>query len=329
MLRVGSVGCGQMASALLRKSVAMGRATIAAIYDPDPVALAERCAEFGAEPCSSIDEIKARTDVDVFIVGSPPLRHHENVMALAPLGKPIYCEKPLCTTAALCTEMIEACHAGGSKLFVGQVLRLFPFMWKSRELIDSGAIGTPVITTVRRSGFGGPFTHGWRTRFADSGGVLLEVNSHELDYLIFLMGQPESVLAHGFNLTKHGDFDDAVIVTIKFESGGIGVLHSSLSSPVGEYGIQIQCTAGNIIHGGFGGEFKYRSFTDTATTIIKREELNDMKDPYDWELESFFDWVEKGTTPFFTGETGRENVALADAAHKSLKTGVWEPVQKF
>jgi predicted dehydrogenase len=329
MLQIGSVGCGSMASALLEKSVAMGRAKIAAIYDPDLENLANRCSEFGAQPCSSMEELMSIDAIDAFIVGSPPRMHYENVMALAPLGKPIYCEKPLCTTAELCTEMINACKAGGSKLFVGQVLRLFPFMWKSREVIDSGVIGQPILVTIRRAGFGGPFTHGWRTRFEDSGGLLLEVNSHELDYMIFLMGQPVEVLAHGFNLTHHGDFEDALIVTVKFESGGIGVLHSSLASPVGEYGIHIQCSNGNIIHGGFGGEFKVRSFTDEQTTVTKREELNHMKDPYDWELESFFDWVETDTPPFFTGEIGRQNVALADAAYKSLRTGTWEPVQRF
>lgn len=326
MINLAVVGCGRMASDLARKSVKMGRARIAAIYDPDPEALAMSCAEFGADLVTSMDALKTRSDLDALLIGSPPLYHHDNVLDLASTGKPIYCEKPLCTTAVLCTDMIDACNLYGVKLFVGQVLRLFPLFWKSQEILESGVVGTPRLIVIRRSGFGGPFTYGWRTKMQESGGMLLEVNSHELDYLLFVMGEAQSVLASGFNLTKHGDFDDAMIVQVRFKNEGLGVLHSSLSSPVGEYGVHIQCSNGNIIHGGFGGELRYRVFNDPGPVVIKREELNDMPDPYEWELTSFFDWVENDTPPLFTGETGRANVAVADAAYRSLVSGVWEEV---
>ena len=326
MINLAVVGCGRMASDLARKSVKMDRARIAAIYDPDPAALAEKCAEFNADPIAEIEGLNARSDVDAFLIGSPPLYHYDNVLTLAPIGKPIYCEKPLCTTAALCIEMIDACSRYGVKLFVGQVLRLFPLFWRSHEVIESGVVGTPQLIVIRRSGFGGAFTYGWRTRMEESGGMLLEVNSHELDYMLFVMGEAQSVLATGFNLTQHGDFDDAMVVQIRFKNGGRGVLHSSLSSPVGEYGVHIQCSRGNIVHGGFGGELRYKLFNETDAVVIKREDLNDRPDPYDWELTSFFDWVEKDTPPLFTGETGRANVAVADAAYRSLASGVWENV---
>jgi predicted dehydrogenase len=67
-------------------------------------------------------------------------------------------------------------------------------------------------------------------------------------------------------------------------------------------------------------------FNETEAVVIKREDLNDKQDPYEWELTSFFDWVEHDTAPLFTGETGRANVAVADAAYRSLESGVWEDV---
>ncbi len=327
MINLAVVGCGRMASDLARKSVKMGRANIAAIFDPDPAALAEKCGELGAEPVSTIGELRERTNIDAFLIGSPPLYHHDNVLALAPSGKPIYCEKPLCTTAALCTEMIDACEQHGTKLFVGQVLRLFPLFWRSHEVLESGVVGSPQLIVVRRSGYGSAFTYGWRTKMEESGGLLLEVNSHELDYMLFVMGDAQSVLATGFNVTKNGDFDDSVVLQIRFENGGLGILHSSLASPVGEYGVHIQCSHGNIVHGGFGGELRYKAFGESNAVVIKREDLNDKPDPYDWELTSFFDWVEYDTPPLFTGETGRANVAVADAAHRSLVSGIWEDVE--
>src|SRR5262249_10151959 len=158
--------------------VKMGRARIAAIHDIDPEALAARSAEFDAEPVADIHALVGRSDIDAFLVGSPGRSHHDNVLALAPAGKPIYSEKPPCTTVALCDEMIAVCKRHGAKLFVGQVLRLLPLFWKSHEIIESEAIGTPRLCSITRTGRGTFFGNGWRTRFEQSGGLLLEVNSH-------------------------------------------------------------------------------------------------------------------------------------------------------
>src|SRR5262249_28423872 len=104
------------------------------------------------------------------------------------------------------------------------------------------------------------------------------------------------------------------------------VLHSSNASPMGEYRVHIQCTQGNITHGGFGGELKYQAFDAPEPTVITLKDLADRPNAYDWELTSFFDWAQDDTPPLFTGETGRANVAVAEAAYRSLTTGKPEPV---
>ena len=321
MLNLAVVGCGNMATDLAHRCVKLGRARIAAIHDIDPQVVADRSIEFGAEMVQTIAGLLERTDIDAFLVGSPPLYHHENVVALAQLGKPIYCEKPLCTTVSRCDEMIAACRLTGAKLFVGQVLRLLPLFWKSHEIVAGGAIGAPQLCSVTRAGRGAFFFNGWRASMEQSGGLLLEVNSHELDYLLFMMGEAESVFAQARNLNGFGDYDDALFVQIKFKNGGLGMLHSSNSSPIGEYRVHLQCSNGNMTHGGFGGELRYQSFSDDKPTIITKDDLADRPNPYDWELTSFFDWVQHDKPPLFTGETGRANVAVAEAAYRSLASG--------
>jgi predicted dehydrogenase len=326
MLNLAVIGCGRMASELAERSIQLGRANIAAIYDPNPEALALACQKFDAKPVPNLEDLATDAGVDAFLVGSPPLYHRDNVMAVAPSGKPIYCEKPLCTATAFCDAMIETCRLYRAKLFVGQVLRLFPLFWKSHEIIASGAIGTPQLCSITRAGRGAFFGEGWRTNFAVSGGLLLEVNSHEFDYMLSLLGEAESVFAQGQNLNGFGDYDDALVVQVRFKNGGIGVLHTSNSSPIGEYRVHIQATNGNMVHGGFGGELRYRAFPDEQATVIAASELSDLPNGYDRELLSFFDWAEHDTPPLFTGETGRANVAVAEAAYLSLRSGKPEPV---
>lgn len=326
MLKLAVVGCGRMATELAQRSVHLGRADIAAIYDPDPAALETACAAFDAEPFTEIAELTRRADIEAFLVGSPPYYHRENVLALAPTGKPIYSEKPLCTTVAYCNEMIEACRLSGSKLFVGQVLRLFPLFWKSREILTSGVLGKPSLCSITRAGRGTFFGEGWRREFAITGGLLMEVNAHEFDYMLSILGAAESVYAQGRNLNGWGNYDDTLVVQIRFENGGIGVLHSSNASPTGEYRVHIQATQGSMTHGGFGGELRYQAFGSATPTLLTLQDCADLPNPYDRELLSFFDWVEYDTPPLFTGETGRANVAVAEAAYRSLRSGQPERV---
>ncbi len=320
MINLAVVGCGNMASELAKRSVDTGRANIAAIHDPNPDNLKKRCEEFSADPVTDINNLLGRADIDAYLIGSPGYYHHENVLTLAKDGKPIYSEKPLSTTVPLCNDMIAICKQYGVKLFVGQVLRLFPLFWKSKEIIDSGVIGSAKLCSVTRTSRGMHYQSGWRSSLKESGGPLLETHSHELDYLIFLLGAPESVYAQGLNLNGFGDYVESMFVQIKFLGGGIGLMYGSNASPVGDYRVYIQCDSGNIVHGGFGGELKYQSFSDEKPTIVQKSEFENDLNPYNRELISFFDWIEKDTPPLFTGETGRANVAIADAAYKSIET---------
>lgn len=319
--RLAVIGCGRMARELAQRSVKSGRARIAAIHDIDSNALAERSAEFGAEPVAEIRALVEREDIDAFLIGSPGYYHHGNVMAVAPAGKPIYSEKPLCTTVALCDEMIATCRQHKCKLFVGQVLRLFPLFWKSHEVIESGEIGSPRLLSITRAGRGLHYASGWRSSLHESGGPLLETHAHELDYLLFLLGEPDTVYMTGLNLNGFGDYVESLLVQIRFKNGALGMLHGSNASPIGEYRVHIQCDNGNLLHGGFGGELKYRAFEAEQPTVVTMQDLADYPNPYDRELLSFFDWVQHDTPPLFTGETGRANVAVAEAAYRSLESG--------
>ena len=321
-VNIGVIGCGKMVLDLVRRSVKMERANVVAVYDPLDEANRAAAGEFAAEPSRTVEELVNHSGVEAVLIGSPPGFHHGNVLAAASTGKHIYCEKPLAISVTQCDEMIAACEKSGSKLFVGQVLRLFPLFWKSHELIEEGAIGEPRAVSVTRTGYAAQFGSGWRAKRSEAGGLLLEINAHELDYLRFLLGQPDTVYAKMANLYGQTDYEDQSFLIITFKSGATGALHSSLSSPIGEFRVHIQGALGNIIHGGFGGTLRCRRRDDPEEKEIsvKPEDLN-LPDPYNRELMSFYDWVTENKTPLFTGRDGRAAVAMAEAAYESVKTG--------
>jgi predicted dehydrogenase len=317
LVRIGVIGCGGMARDLARRCVNMERTRIVAVYDLEEEALTAAASEFGAEQETNFEALCGRADVDAVIVGSPPGAHMDNVLAAAAHKKPVYCEKPLAVNVAQCDRMIHACEKAGVSLFVGQVLRLFPLFWQSRVLIDEGKIGAPRAVSVTRAGYGEIFHKGWRTRRADAGGLLLEVNAHEFDYMRFLLGEPKEVYARLENILSRMEYEDQGFVLVTFENGAAGCLHTTFSSPIGEYRVHIQGTGGNMVHGGFGGSLQYRTLAGESAEI-RPADVN-VPNPYDRELSSWLDSLTVGAKPLFTGADGRAAVAMAEAAYRSAE----------
>ena len=317
IVNIGVIGCGNMAMHLLRRCAALERGRVTAIYDPSPEAQETAWRELDAVSTPDIETLLKRPDVDALLIGSPPSLHKEHVLMAAAAGKPIYCEKPLSVTTADCDEMIEACRKARVSLFVGQVLRLFPLFWKSRLLIEEGKIGTPRALTVTRAGYHTMFHSGWRTEKAKAGGLLLETNVHEFDYMRFILGEPVEVYARLDNLYGDFDYEDQAFAIVTFASGATASLHASLSSPMGKYQVEIQGTGGNMTHSGFKGPLQYQAPGGDVHEVLL-EELS-TPDPYDWELTSWLDSLTTGTAPLFTGADGRVAVAMAEAAMLSFQ----------
>lgn len=316
---IGAIGCGAMAMDLLRRCVKMRRARVAVVMDPNREAVTSAAHEFNSQIAETAEELCGHADVNCVLIGSPPALHREHVLLAAAAQKPIFCEKPLAVNVAQCDEMISACRAAGSLLFVGHVLRLFPLYQLSLDLIRQGKIGEPKAVSIARTGYGTLFHIGWRTKRAMTGGLLFEVNVHEFDIMRAILGKPVDVYARLDNLLGKMDFEDQGFVIVSFEGGGTGCLHTSLTSPVGEYRVHVQGTKGNLVHGGFGGTLKWKDIEDNEGEIRKEDLI--ASDPYDRELDSWLDSITLGTKPLFTGEDGRENVAIAEAAYRSAELG--------
>ncbi len=317
-LAIGMIGCGNMAMELARRCANLN-GSIVAVYDPNPQAAQRAAEEFRAEAMPNEETLYADSRVEAVMVGSPGGAHLANVLTAAKHKKPVYCEKPLGVSVAQCDQMIAACREAGVPLFVGQVLRLFPLFWQSKQLIEAGKIGEPRAVSITRTGYSNMFVGGWRTSFAMTGGLLMEINAHEFDYMRYLLGEPVEVFAKMDNLYRIMEYDDQGYVLVTFASGAVACLHTSLSSPIGEYRVHIQGTKGNMVHGGFGGSLKYQT-RDGSGEEFKTDQVA-VPNPYDHELSSWIRSLTEGTEPLFRGEDGRAAVAMAEAAYLSAREG--------
>jgi predicted dehydrogenase len=229
-IRWGIIGCGNVTEVKSGPGFQKARNSALVAVMRRNGALAEDYARRHGVP-RWYDEAEALVgdpEVDAVYVATPPSSHKAYVLACARAGKPVYVEKPMALNLAECQEMIEACHAVRTPLFVAYYRRAMPRFLKVKELVESGAIGAPRFVTVLlqmepKPEDVDPENLPWRVLPEISGGGrFVDMGSHTLDFLDYVLGPVRSV--HGYAANQAGLYpaEDSVAATFEFESGVIG-----------------------------------------------------------------------------------------------------------
>ena len=323
---LGVIGCGNMGADLARGAQNLDCAQVVCVSDVDADKGQVLAEKMESDYEADYQTMLAREDVEAVLIATPPFLHVEPAVAAAQAGVHVFCEKPMAPTLAGCDAIISACENGGVKLGIGLVCRFHPVHRKVRDLAHEGQLGSPTCMTVHRlgGGWGGKWAATWRESRAQSGGTLMEVNAHEIDFMRFVMGEAESVTAVGGQFVQmETDFADAVLVSIKFKNGGIGTLHSSQASAIGGYGGRLDCTEGSIVFPSFWGNdggVRYQRY-DGDATAIGASDLAGGESPVSQEIRAFCEAVLNDEAPPVSGADGRAAVEIALAAYQSVETG--------
>ena len=198
-LNIAVVGCGSRAKGVIANflKAAQGRASVRAVYDPDPDAVERRLADWDApqaKRAASVAEAVNAPEVNLVGIFSPNARHCEAILAALAAGKKVFAEKPLATTLEDCEKIVAAEKRAGLPIMTGFVLRYSPIYRKVKELLASGTFGSIVniAASENRQSWGGGNSmsadYGWRRFVSDGGPYLLEKCSHDLDLLNWYAG---------------------------------------------------------------------------------------------------------------------------------------------
>lgn len=313
-----------MGSDLARNAQRLEHANVAVVSDLDETRAKTLAEEIGSAYVTDYDELLARDDIDAVLIASPPFMHRPMTEAAARAGKHVFCEKPMSPTLKDCDAMTAAVTEAGVKFQIGHVCRYHGTHGKVRELVAGGAYGTPTTMIVWRIGGGWGDNHpGWRYKLAESGGTLMEVNAHEIDFMRYVCGDVAKVSAVGGSFVeKRLDYPDVTLVSLQFTSGAVGFLQSGNASAIGGYGGRIDCSEGSVDFPKFWG--------GDATIDVKRfdgelEKVSiadlDFETPVRAELRAFVDAIVDDTDTPITAADGRAVVEVALAAYRSIAEG--------
>ena len=168
-------------------------------------------------------------DVDAIYVATPPAFHMAYTLQSAQAGKPVYVEKPMALNYSECQTMIQACRAARVPLFVAYYRRALARFLKIKEMIDSRAIGEVRFVTVTfyqplAPEEYDPRTLPWRVLpEIAGGGHFVDLASHMLDFLDWLLGPIRAVCGFANNHAHRYPAEDIVSGTFEFASGVQGV----------------------------------------------------------------------------------------------------------
>lgn len=247
MVNLAIVGYGNLARSVYGPAIkAMAPSvSLSGIVELDPTRRSEaRAALPGTSTFDSLEDLLAAAEVDGVLIATPPTTHAQIACSAFDAGLAVYVEKPLAADATDGQRILDTWKRAGT---VGMVGFNYRFNSQIRQLQKSLAAGQLGAAVSARTYFGLATVNlpPWKRHRDSGGGALLDLGSHHIDLLAFLLqAQVETVSCH---IWSERTEDDNAALTLVFSSGVVAQTHVSLSS-VEEDRIEICGRDGKLIY---------------------------------------------------------------------------------
>jgi predicted dehydrogenase len=213
--------------------------------------------------------------VTAIYIATPPAFHEAYTIAALQAGKPVYVEKPMSIDLASCLRMQQMAETTGIPLCIAHYRRALPKFIAVQQLLASQTIGTVCTARIGMQQADQSATmanpeENWRVQPALSGGgIFYDLAPHQLDLLVFLLGNPEEIKGMADNRAGLYAAEDVVAGIVRMQNQ---VLFSGLwcftsDNSCREDIFEIVGTAGKIIFPVFGNEV-------TVITSSGEQQLN-------------------------------------------------------
>lgn len=199
----------------------------------------EAMRDAGFETCTDdYRELLKMEDIDVVSICTPNVDHEEMAIAALRAGKHVYIDKPLAVTGESAIRIAEVAKESDVKTRVAYNYRYYPASMRMKQLVDEGRIGNVLQFEARYLHSGSiekdkPI--GWKQQMQS--GALLDMGSHVLDLITYMIGMPAKVMCATHVLyperpMKDGTMtrelaDDHVMMFLRMKNGAMGMVEAS------------------------------------------------------------------------------------------------------
>lgn len=335
--KIAVMGAGLIGKRHAMHVAASADAELACVIDPTPVGQ-QVALELGTRWFASLAEARdGDADPHGVIVATPNQVHLANGLECIEAGIPALVEKPLCDNVADAERLVAAAGEAGVPLLTGHHRRHNLLMQKAREIISSGAIGTPVVAQamfwlMKPDDY---FDIPWR-REKGAGPVFLNL-IHDVDNLRFLLGEVTAVSARESNAVRGNAVEETAVILLEFASGALAtasvcdttIAPWSWEMTTGENPAYPRADEHCYLIGGTHGSLALPSL-DLRTTAGKRSWYSAFnlerpgivqEDPLARQVSQFARVIRGEEAPLVSGRDGLETLRVIEAVKTSAITG--------
>ena len=306
-VRIGVVGAGRMGQFHLKHIARNPKAILMGIVDTDLGRRTALARKYKTKPFAQPSDLIG--SVDAVILATPTPSHYDIGRLFLEAGVSCLIEKPLATTLEQAETLIGLAASRKRVLQVGHIERFNPAVLEAARHIEN-----PQFIEVNRLGPYDP-------RVADVG-VVMDLMIHDLDIVLFLVGQPVTRV-EAFGAKVLSNHEDIAKVRLHFSGGCIADLSASRISLKKYRRIRIfQKNAYLSLDYAAPQLQVYRKKTEVVKSLsdisILKPKLS-KKDPLAMEQDHFLDCVREKRTPWVAGEHGRDALRLVQDILHQLK----------
>src|SRR2546427_8394673 len=188
-VNIGVIGCGKISSIYFQILQTFDIINVIACADLDMERARMQAESFHIPRATSVEELLADPEIELVINLTIPRAHAEVGMAVLQAGKKLYTEKPLASSREQGRQLLATAHTQGLRVGGAPDTFLGGGLQTCRQLIDEGAIGTPIAAHAFMMSHGQEHWHPDPDFFYQPGaGPLFDMGPYYLTALITLLG---------------------------------------------------------------------------------------------------------------------------------------------
>ncbi len=347
-IKTGVIGCGKVGDYHAQCYSQLENSDFTAVCNHN-IGRAKTFGEkYGVPAFDSVTQMVRETGVEAVSICTPHPAHMAMAVEAAELGLHVAIEKPLASTLADCDAIIRAVEKSGVTGSMVCQRRFYKPVQRVHQAIVDGKLGKPILGSLNMLGWrdmnyyhSDPWRGTWK---GEGGGVLVNQSVHQMDLLLWYMGQIDSLYGM-WDTLNHPELevDDTAVAVIRFRSGALGTLSVSNSQNPALFGnvrvhgsngasVGVQTDGGAMFIAGMTGiaeppvndlwtvageESLLAQFQEEDRAFF--ESVDSTTYYHKQQLKDFLDAILAHRSPLVTLEDGRRTVELFTAIYRSQR----------
>lgn len=263
---------------------------------------------------------------DCVLVCTPPVSHVEIAIRALHAGSNVFIEKPLSNNLRGIQKLQKLAAQKKLLVFVGYNFRFNKGINTIKKILDERKLGK----ILHVSAYYGQYLPDWRpwqdykksyTARKKLGGGIIHDGSHEIDYLVWLLGRPLNMQSQfAFTDILSTDTEAMADILLRFNKNVLGYIHLDFVRREYKRTLEVLCENGIVQWSLSEGAVKlFDSGNKAWNTLQLDESINDM---YVEEVKHVISCIKKhGRSEIIDIKNGISSLKLSDLAHKHGSSG--------